>query len=104
MCEDQRSTRLDFKDVPIEKIIERCEAVLSRDPTALCFVKWTCPKCGERAESSQPNVVCISGYVHEGCGYHYQGKLYGLMVILGLNEEARKVLEVGILEPEAPGE
>lgn len=87
MCADQPST-----DVPLEEIIKLVEKVLSRDPTALCFVKWTCPQCGERVDSSQPNVICTSGYVHEDCGYHYKGELYGLMVIRGLNEEARKVI------------
>jgi hypothetical protein len=55
----------------------------------LVLVKWTCPKCGERCESGEPNVFHAQGYYHDvpGCGALYEGPRYGFAAILASDRE-----------------
>lgn len=49
----------------------------------IIWVKWTCPRCGDRVTSSTPNTIFAS-YLHtdEKCGFLYKGDEFGLMVAL----------------------
>ena len=49
----------------------------------LTLVKWTCPKCGDRVTSGEPNVFHAMGYYHDvpGCGALYTGPAYGFSAI-----------------------
>jgi len=50
------------------------------------YLRWTCPKGGERVLADQPNVYHASGYRHAeradgtACGGIYLGTLFGLAV------------------------
>ncbi len=72
-------------DQPIEQLLpdmEYCAAL-----GALVYLKWTCPKCGERVLADEPNVYNPLGYRHtereDGtqCGATYFGPLFGLAVL-----------------------
>lgn len=49
------------------------------------LVKWTCPKCGKRCTSGEPNRFNTGGYYHDepGCGHLYTGQRYGLALVGG---------------------
>lgn len=54
---------------------------MTRNPNVRIYVKWTCPACGERVMSGEPNVFNAGGYVHDdpNCGFHYTGEYWGFM-------------------------
>jgi hypothetical protein len=72
------------------------------------FPKWTCPKCGERVTSGEPNVFHSQGYYHDapGCGALYTGTRYGLMAIAMSDKEALAKLLVAAYQsqPEFEGD
>lgn len=70
-------------DQPLESILAQIKETMRLNPGAQCYIKWTCPKCGERATADEPNQVYMMGYTHEDCGGFYNGWNYGLMVIFG---------------------
>lgn len=45
------------------------------------WIKWTCPKCGDRVTANEANTVYMQGYKHEDCGEVYRGDTYGLFVV-----------------------
>jgi hypothetical protein len=49
----------------------------------IVLVKWTCPQCGDRVESGEPNVFHSGGYYHDtpGCGALYTGTRFGFAAI-----------------------
>jgi rRNA maturation protein Nop10 len=57
---------------------------------ALTFVKWTCPKCGDRVVADTPNQFHPEGYTHteredgKRCGHLYTGPKWGLRAIYAL--------------------
>lgn len=67
------------EDIHEDELIRRMEAVLALHPHAEVFVKWTCPKCGERVMSGEANTYHSAGYLHEDCGFLYTGKFFGFM-------------------------
>jgi predicted RNA-binding Zn-ribbon protein involved in translation (DUF1610 family) len=71
------------EDLHVDELIRRMEAILVKHPSAKLFVKWTCPKCGERVTSNEANVVHTGGYRHDDCGGMYHGDLFGFMAIFG---------------------
>lgn len=50
----------------------------------IVLVKWTCPKCGDRVESGEPNVFHSGGYYHDvpDCGALYTGPRFGFSAML----------------------
>ena len=84
-----------------DEIIQEIERTLQKFPLALCYVKWTCPKCRDRVTSDRPNVFNIGGYLHtkreDGsfCGTQYDGDRYGFRLILpGTTADREKVLKL----------
>lgn len=69
-------------DKPLDEIIAMMKQVLDDNPFARCYLKWTCPGCGKRVTSEQPNAVFKQGMRHneDGCNTLYTGPLWGLMV------------------------
>lgn len=74
------------RDLPLGQIAKMMENILEDNPHALCYVKWTCPACGERVTSTEANTIRTGGMIHDelSCGYHYTGDLYGLFVEFSL--------------------
>lgn len=72
------------------------------------FVKWTCPKCGVRVTSGDPNVYHSAGYYHDspGCGALYTGTHFGIAAVLATDKEAlAKLLAVAYeAEPSYEGD
>ena len=72
-------------DLPLPEIARQMASILDSHPPghARVYIKWTCPRCGERCISGTPNLINTS-YKHddEHCGAIYTGQQYGLMVIL----------------------
>lgn len=54
------------------------------------YVKWTCPKCGERVTCPTANSFYPAGFIHEekadgsACGELYLGPTYGVMAVIAL--------------------
>jgi len=69
------------KDVPEEEIIAFMEARIKEG--WICYVKWTCEKCGARCASNTPNTFNKGGYKHEECGHTSSPKGYGVMTYKG---------------------
>lgn len=72
-------------DQPIETILSLMEKVINQGGKA--YIKWTCPKCGDRCCSDRPNEFNAGGYLHtereDGtpCGGVYQGTMFGLRAV-----------------------
>lgn len=73
---------------------------------AICYIKWTCPKCGERVLSEDPNVFCDRGYLHSEkqdgseCGFVYFGDQFGLAVVIPDLELDKALAMVDRLPPQ----
>jgi len=70
----------EYNDLSQRKIIEKMKKFI--DQGWLCFIKWTCDKCGERVTCNTPNAFFTEGYTHEECGHTSYPKKFGLMIIL----------------------
>lgn len=76
------------EDVEQEKLLEIMNAYMAKGYDV--FVKWTCPQCGERAISNEPNCFNTGGYIHEEkaggapCGVLYHGPVYGVLAYVAL--------------------
>jgi predicted RNA-binding Zn-ribbon protein involved in translation (DUF1610 family) len=68
-------------DMHQDELVLMMEELLRQAPNASLFVKWTCPNCGERAMSMEANTFHPTGYVHDDCGFLYQGPYYGFMAM-----------------------
>lgn len=67
-------------DVGRDEVIALMNRLLQSNPNTLCYLKWTCPGCGERAMVETPNVF-YEQLLHEECGTLYRGEGgYGLSV------------------------
>lgn len=75
-------------DLPLEQIKATMDMILAQGGQA--WIKWTCPKCGERVVSDEEGCIHLDGYLHtekadgSECGGVYEGKLFGLLVALPL--------------------
>ena len=71
----------DFESV--QELIAAADRLIARG--FQIWIKWTCPRCGDRCCADEPNTFCAHGYRHstrengEPCGHHYNGQRYGLM-------------------------
>jgi rubrerythrin len=74
------------KDVSREELIKMMDQLIKGGNEV--FVKWTCPKCGDRCIANEKNTFNVSGYIHETrengerCDTHYNGDQWGLMAIM----------------------
>lgn len=81
-------------DKPIEDILNLMEKVVAQG--GLAYIKWTCPKCGERVTSDQANCFYMQGYKHtekdDGtpCGETYRGTMFGLRALFSTKEALEK--------------
>lgn len=72
-------------DRPIAELLPEIDGFIARGATV--YIKWTCPKCGERVIADEPNVYNALGYRHterqDGtpCDGLYLGTVFGLAVI-----------------------
>jgi hypothetical protein len=72
------------QDKPIQELLRQIDGLA--DEGALCWLKWTCPGCGERAVSDVPNIYHVT-YAHDKgkdgspCGAVYTGKLFELNLV-----------------------
>lgn len=72
------------------ELIPQINAILAANPTALCFIKWDCPRCGDRCLSDTPNTISAAGYVHTErangtpCGGVYTDDMFGFMLMFAL--------------------
>ena len=48
---------------------------------AMVWLKWTCPKCGDRVTANKENTYYTGGYTHEDCGETYYGTMFGMLVL-----------------------
>lgn len=75
-------------DLPLEQIKVMMDEALHRGD--LAWIKWTCPRCGERVTSDNEGSIHLDGYKHtqkkDGtlCGGVYEGNLFGLRVAVVL--------------------
>lgn len=83
-------------DLPMPVAAERIADVLKL-PNATVYIKWTCPRCGDRVSANDPvprredgRVEFRPGYLHEeredgtwcGCLYPtHENSLFGIMII-----------------------
>lgn len=60
----------------------------------LAYVKWTCPECGQRCASGEPNVFRSAGYYHDepNCGALYKGPYFGLALVA--STDPRRMTEI----------
>lgn len=71
-------------DHPSRTAIRMMDEVAGKGGKA--WIKWTCPKCGERVTANEPNTFHTRGYAHEAkrdgspCGAVYTGDMFGLLV------------------------
>lgn len=76
-------------DKPIIDILKQMNDIAAMGGQA--WIKWTCPKCGERCVADESNKIHTGGYEHAGCGGIYQGNVFGLLVLLPINKEKREI-------------
>lgn len=75
----------DYGDKPEAEILKMMAGVA--DAGGYAYVKWTCPRCGERCTANEANSFYTKGFRHtekaDGgpCGEVYTGPLYGLLVV-----------------------
>lgn len=73
------------EDKHIDEIIKMVESIAEKGGQA--YIKWTCPRCGERVTCSDANTIYQKGYGHEErengtyCGEIYRGDKFGLLVV-----------------------
>lgn len=80
-----KTPKKDYHDRPIAEIQRMMNDVRAKGGKS--WIKWTCPKCGERCLSTDPDTINLGGYQHDACGGVYTGALYGLMVLLPLGRK-----------------
>ncbi len=72
-------------DYEIDDMLPRMNELIQDG--CLVFLKWTCPSCGERVTSNQPNTYQTKGYQHEEkadgslCGGLYMGTRFNYVMI-----------------------
>ena len=75
---------MSYQDKPLKEIAEQMQRLASDD--WLCLIKWTCPKCGDRCQADEWNVIHTKGYLHSEradgspCGGVYTGEMFGLLI------------------------
>jgi PHP family Zn ribbon phosphoesterase len=69
-------------DALVEDIAKQIEAILERDPHALAYQKWTCPRCQQRLTMEEPNTLYTSGRCDE-CGLVSPIFECGFMLVMG---------------------
>lgn len=85
-------------DVPMGRLIEIMNAYIAKGYDV--YVKWTCPKCGDRCISNEKNCFQTQGYRHEEkvdgspCGEIYWGPLYGVLASWSRKYEGEPVPEL----------
>jgi len=76
--------RVEPKSLILEELISFAEDFLSKHPDGRFWVKWTCAGCGERATSTEENVIHSLGYRHDEsyCGRLSgpEGRIYGIVI------------------------
>lgn len=76
-------------DLPFDKLVVEMDKLLAKGYHV--WVKWTCPDCGERATSNEPDVVHTGGYLHQEkadgtpCGAWYFGTVFGMRAEMTVN-------------------
>ena len=70
-----------MSDKHISEILRMANEVIQNGGQV--YLKWTCPKCGDRVTADEANTYHTSGYIHtdKGCGYHYKGEMFGFLVV-----------------------
>ena len=75
-------------DINSIALVNKMNDILTRlDGKAKVYVKWTCPGCGERVTSTQPNSFHTDGYTHEECGVTYTGDMFGMALVTIIGDE-----------------
>jgi len=75
-------------DRPSKELIPEMDELIRQGHSV--YVKWTCPKCGDRCRDDTPNRFCTEGYRHSTredgsyCGGEYEGDLFGFMLVAGV--------------------
>lgn len=75
-------------DWELEELVPKLRELLEKFPKTEFWLKWTCPKCGERCATDESNVIYMEGNVHTlradgtDCGEWYKGTKYGVLVAL----------------------
>lgn len=78
----------EWKDKPINELLPEMDRLVARG--AIVWLKYTCPKCGDRIVVDEQNTWHPEGYDHtmradgSTCGGRYIGHLFGLRVALPL--------------------
>lgn len=80
------TTPNDYHDRPIPEIQRMMREVHAKGGQS--WIKWTCPKCGERCVATEPNQINLAGYEHDACGGVYTEHLFGLMVVLPIGRSS----------------
>jgi len=80
-------------DRPFAEIVAIGNRMLEHEGYTQVFLKWTCPKCGDRCMSDVPNEYAQTGYIHterengQPCGHHYQGENgYGITGVISCGD------------------
>lgn len=91
------------QELTTDELLEEMEAVLARYPSAKLFVKWTCPKCGERVTSTDANTFHSKGFYHDedNCGALYTGPYWGYAAMFTSVRDANKFFGVTPEEEES---
>lgn len=72
-------------DLPIAELLPVMDRLLGQG--ADCYLKWDCPRCGERVTANDPNTFHTRGYAHEEkrdgspCGGVYDGTRFGFIAV-----------------------
>ncbi len=72
-------------DIHKDELLPMMETLIGQG--FIVFVKWTCPQCGERVTSMEPNAFHTGGYRHDDCGFLYTGDMFGIMMMTGFQHE-----------------
>lgn len=74
------------KDISSAELIRLMEDHLEQHPNDQLYVKWTCPKCGQRCTSPDANTFHTQGYLHDelSCGHLYTGDQFGLLLVASM--------------------
>ena len=73
-----------YNDFEIEEMLPKIDELIRSG--VLVYLKWTCPKCGERVTANEPNTYRTQGYQHEErldgiiCGEWYYGTKFNYLV------------------------
>ena len=74
-----KSRPVTYQDHPIPEVLANIEAKIKEG--WICFVKFTCEKCGSRQTSDTPNSYAALGYTCEECGHLTQPKGINFMAV-----------------------